>query len=260
MDHKRLEQVFPNFYLKGRKYHPKLRMTAGRQQAEKVLNIAGAITFISLGDVETDMRQLKTAARNLLRGNWAAIRPRDTLPALRRLPLLLRLAYSFYVGHRAYWPRDVAYWLRVHCEQAPLSESSITLSTERNALGMFRNRVDWRVSPLEWKTIRCFTRTVQDALQAAGLARLEARPELALEDGHRTVTFDDSYHWMGGTRMARSADEGVVDTDLKLHGVRNVYVCSHSVFPASGYANPVHTLLALALRLADHLTGAESHA
>jgi choline dehydrogenase-like flavoprotein len=99
---------------------------------------------------------------------------------------------------------------------------------------------------------------VQDALQAAGLATLEPQPELALEDGYRNVTFDDSYHWVSGTRMAASAAEGVVDTDLKLHGVSNAYVCSASVYPTSGFANPVHTMLALAMRLADHLVAGSS--
>jgi choline dehydrogenase-like flavoprotein len=253
VDRKRMEQVFPNLYLKGRKYHPKLRVTAERQREDKILNIAGAISFISLGSVEQDVRQMKTAARNLLRGNWSAVRVHDTLPALRRLPILLQLAYSFYVSHRAYWPRDVTYWLRVYCEQEPLSASSITLLPERDALGMFRSRIDWQVSPLEWRTIRRFTEMVQNALQAAGLATLEPQPELALEDGYRSVTFDDSYHWMGGTRMAASAADGVVDTDLKLFDVRNAYVCSASGYPTSGFANPVHTLLALAIRLADHL-------
>ncbi|MHB1936489.1 MAG: FAD-dependent oxidoreductase [Acidobacteriaceae bacterium] len=255
VDRKRMEQMFPNVYLRGRKYQPKLRVTAERQRDDGILNIAGAISFISLGSVEQDVRRMKSAARNLLRGNWSAVGFRDTIPALRRLPLLLQLAYSFYVSHRAYWPRDVTYWLRVHCEQEPLSASRITLSPERDAVGMFRSRIDWQVSALEWKTIQRFTGMAQRALEAAGLATLEPQPELALEDGHRNVTFDDSYHWMGGTRMAASAAEGVVDTDLKLFGVRNAYVCSASVYPTSGSANPVHTLLALTIRLADHLVG-----
>jgi choline dehydrogenase-like flavoprotein len=118
---------------------------------------------------------------------------------------------------------------------------------------MFRSRIDWQVSPLEWKTIQRFTQMAQQALENAGLAKLEPQPELALEDGYFQVTFDDSYHWMGGTRMSASAADGVVDTDLKIHGVRNAYVCSASVYPTSGFANPVHTLLALAIRLADAL-------
>lgn len=255
VDRTRMEQVFPNVYLNGRKYQPKLRMREERQRRDETLNIAGAISFISLGNVERDVRQMKSAARNLLRGNWSAIGVRDTLPALRRLPLLMRLAYSFYVSHRAYWPKDVTYWLRVHCEQEPLSASRITLVPERDAIGMFRTRIDWQMSPLEWKTIQRFTQTAQIAIEKAGLAKLEPAPELAREDGYRAVTFDDSYHWMGGTRMSGSAADGVVDTDLKIHGARNLYVCSASVYPTSGFANPVHTLLALAIRLADHLAG-----
>jgi len=250
---KRLENVFPNAYLQGRKYHPKLRMTAEQQRKEGMLNIAGAVTFISLCTVEEDVLQMKTAARKLLRGNWSDIGLRETLPALRRIPMLLRLAYSFYVSHRAYWPKDATYWLRVHCEQEPLSASRMTLSSERDALGMFRSRLDWQVSSLEWKTIQKFTAMAQRALEDAGLATLEPQPELAQEDGYRSVTFDDSYHWAGGTRMAASASDGVVDLNLKLHGMKNAYVCSSSVFPTSGFANPVHTLLALTLRLADHL-------
>lgn len=254
VDRKRMEQFFPNVYLKGRKYQPKLRVTEERQREDETMNIAGTISFISLGSVERDVRQMKSAARNLLRGNWSAIGVRDTLPALRRLPILMQLAYSFYVSHRAYWPQDVTYWLRVHCEQEPLSASRITLSPERDAIGMFRSRIDWRVSPREWKTIQRFTQMAQQALENAGLAKLEPQPELALADGYRQVTFDDSYHWMGGTRMSASAADGVVDTNLKLHGVRNAYVCSASVYPTSGFANPVHTLLALTIRLADHLS------
>ena len=87
-------------------------------------------------------------------------------------------------------------------------------------MGMFRSRIDWQVSPLEWKTIQRFTQMAQVAIEKAGLAKLEPAPELAREDGYRQVTFDDSYHWMGGTRMSGSAADGVVDTDLKIHGVR----------------------------------------
>src|SRR6185437_2448227 len=100
VDRKRMEQFFPNVYLKGRKYQPKLRVTEERQREDETMNIAGTISFISLGSGV-----------------------RDTLPALRRLPILMQLAYSFYVSHRAYWPQDVTYWLRVHCEQEPLSAS-----------------------------------------------------------------------------------------------------------------------------------------
>jgi choline dehydrogenase-like flavoprotein len=53
--------------------------------------------------------------------------------------------------------------------------------------------------------------------------------------------------------MSRDDSEGVIDRDLKVHGVDNVYVCSNAAFSSSGSVNPTLTLAALALRLGDHL-------
>jgi choline dehydrogenase-like flavoprotein len=50
--------------------------------------------------------------------------------------------------------------------------------------------------------------------------------------------------------------QGVVDADSRLHGVRNLYVTGTSVFTTGGYINPTLTVVALAIRLADHLKAA----
>jgi choline dehydrogenase-like flavoprotein len=52
-------------------------------------------------------------------------------------------------------------------------------------------------------------------------------------------------------------DEGtaVVDGDCRVFGTDNVYVSGAAVFPAAGTANPTATVVALTLRLADHLIG-----
>ena len=66
------------------------------------------------------------------------------------------------------------------------------------------------------------------------------------------------HHHMGTTRMAEDPRRGVVDADCRVYGVRNLYVAGSSVFPTSGAANPTLTVVALALRLADHLQGSLS--
>ncbi|MBY0407486.1 MAG: GMC family oxidoreductase, partial [Rickettsiales bacterium] len=43
------------------------------------------------------------------------------------------------------------------------------------------------------------------------------------------------------------------DINGKIHGTENFYVAGASVFPTSGWANPTFTIIALALRLSDHL-------
>ncbi len=61
------------------------------------------------------------------------------------------------------------------------------------------------------------------------------------------------FHHMGTTRMHASPREGVVDPNGRVHGVKNLYVAGSSVFPTAGFANPTLTIVALTLRLADHL-------
>jgi choline dehydrogenase-like flavoprotein len=60
-------------------------------------------------------------------------------------------------------------------------------------------------------------------------------------------------HHMGTTRMHPDPSRGVVDEDCRVHGTSNLFVGGSSVFPTAGWAPPTLTIVALALRLADHL-------
>ncbi|KAF9631055.1 hypothetical protein BFW01_g1917 [Lasiodiplodia theobromae] len=88
-----------------------------------------------------------------------------------------------------------------------------------------------------------------------------------VEDMPALQGFGAVAHEVGTMRMGRdetSDDEdeegsnsdaaGVVDENLKVHNLDNLYVCDLSVFPFSPAANPSLTLTALAMRLGDHLT------
>ncbi|MGB8325124.1 MAG: GMC family oxidoreductase, partial [Candidatus Acidiferrum sp.] len=183
----------------------------------------------------------------LIAGPASAITFRDLALAVPRVPAFFWNRFQTKIKSDLRWAKLK---LSVYCEQSPLSQSRITLSDKRDALGLFQARIDWRVSKQEIETIRRYVQVAQPAFAQHGL-RIEPNPEL-FEDGLERK-FADFFHHMGGTRMATSASEGVVDVNLRLFGTRNTYVCSSSVFPTSGFANPTHTLLALALRLAWHL-------
>jgi choline dehydrogenase-like flavoprotein len=74
------------------------------------------------------------------------------------------------------------------------------------------------------------------------------------EDSIETGAMDpDGAHAAGTCRMSKSETDGVVDTNLQVHGTHNLYVCSNAVFPSIAAANPTLTLSALAIRLADHI-------
>jgi choline dehydrogenase-like flavoprotein len=66
-------------------------------------------------------------------------------------------------------------------------------------------------------------------------------------------SFTSAAHHLGTARMAVDPRDGVVDTDLKIHGIDNVWICDGSVFPTGGNANPSLTICALAHRLSVHL-------
>ena len=92
-------------------------------------------------------------------------------------------------------------------------------------------------------------RVMDAALRRAGLGYIE--PEKY--DELPPPGIRGGYHHMGTTRMSADPTRGVVDAACRVHGVSNVYVAGSSVFPTSGFANPTLTLVALAIRLADHL-------
>ena len=71
--------------------------------------------------------------------------------------------------------------------------------------------------------------------------------------GRRVAAYNSTAHHIGTTRMATDPAVGVVDENAKVHGVSNLYVAGSSIFPTGGHANPTLTIVAHALRLAEHL-------
>jgi choline dehydrogenase-like flavoprotein len=60
---------------------------------------------------------------------------------------------------------------------------------------------------------------------------------------------NSGFHHLGGTRMGDSAINSVVNSDLKVHQINNLFVAGSSVFPTGGHANPTLTIVQLSLRL-----------
>lgn len=72
-------------------------------------------------------------------------------------------------------------------------------------------------------------------------------------NGLDTFYFHRNSHNIGATRMSARPEDGVVDTNCRVHSVENLYLAGASVFPTSSHANPTLLIVALGLRLADHL-------
>lgn len=149
--------------------------------------------------------------------------------------------------------------LLVRAEQAPNPDSRVTLSAERDALGMPRVRLDWRTCDLDIHSVDHLVGALGREMERLGIGSVVTEPWLKERD--RRWTTDPlvsahpigGYHHMGTTRMADDPKQGVVDAQCRVHGIDNLYVAGSSVFPTSGWANPTFTIAALALRTADHI-------
>ncbi len=139
-------------------------------------------------------------------------------------------------------------------EQVPNRDSRVTLAPERDPLGMPRIQLDWRFTDLERQTLRRFSQILAQEVGKAGIGRIRMMPDDP-RTGWPSVErpLQGTWHQMGTTRMHDDPRKGVVDRDCRLHSTSNVFVAGSSVFTTCGCSNPTLTIVALTLRLADHL-------
>jgi choline dehydrogenase-like flavoprotein len=142
-----------------------------------------------------------------------------------------------------------------YLESVPNPESRIVLDDEVDPLGAPRARVRWAYRDFEPSGVQRFNEVIGKALGAAGVGRLRIAEHLEDETTFFKLIRELSGggHQMGTTRMSDNLQTGVVDSNCKVHGVANLYCAGSSVFPTGSWGNPTMTIVALALRLAEHL-------
>lgn len=240
-------------YLRGFKYQPRLYLSAARQEEARSLNAGGLVLFYSEISAQV-LHQVRIAARRVLQGRPSAkVLAEASRSFIRSGPLIVRQAWRYLVHKRAFNPSDRGFRLLAFIEQAPDAESRVTLSEDRDAFGMRRAQLDWRLGQAEVETLATFAESVKSAFESTGLAEVRIERLVSARDPAVLGKGWDNYHDMGTARMTDGAEPGVVDESLRILGTANGYVCSSAVFPSGSFSNPTHTAIALALRLGDHL-------
>lgn len=133
--------------------------------------------------------------------------------------------------------------LLLNLEQTPHPENRVTLSQRRDAFGVPLPCLDWRWRDDDQRRLERLRSIVVTELDAIGTITVD--PEARLDP--------NAHHHSGTTRMHENPMHGVTDRHGRVHAMDNVYVAGASIFPTAGFANPVLTIVALALRLARHL-------
>ncbi len=133
-------------------------------------------------------------------------------------------------------------------EQIPDPSNAVRLSTASDAPGQLGVCLQ---DELDRDQRAAHAKALQIAADELGLDGRRLATEM--ERKYVAGDFDFFWHHMGTTRMGNDPKLSVVDPDCRVHGLANLYVAGSSVFPTSGTAGPTLTIVALAIRLADHL-------
>jgi len=150
------------------------------------------------------------------------------------------------IGSCWFWANYGQYYF----EMTPNPDSRITLAdTVDPVFGQKQTHITWLLSPNDEATYTQTTQLFKTAVNALG-GDISAAPWAAV----KSQLIVNGHH-IGTTRMSADPAGGVVDANLKVHSLDNLYVAGSSVFASTGISNPTFTIIALSIRLAEHLAG-----
>jgi choline dehydrogenase-like flavoprotein len=246
-----VQNLFDPRYVGGTMYSVKLEPSDAAMRRNRWLNVMAHVAFQipdALGWME-----LKRILRSMQAGKLAIPSLDEALAMARGSIELTRLIMTRVWAKRRRSPDEGEIMLLLDTEQAPNAQSRVALDGSADAFGIPRVRLDWRITELEYRTLTEFGSRVaaEFARMKLGTVHLAQRPDFELRDAPGAAR--DIFHHMGTTRMSQVAGSGVTRPDLRCHEVDNLFIAGPSVFPSGGIANPTFTVLALTLRLADHL-------
>lgn len=203
------------------------------QRVNPILTIPSEVRRArGMGNVAVSLQHPEPTARDILEGD----------PVTHSVRALLRDATD----------RERPDHLRVQlmAEQVPNARSRIRLSNhQRDALGLRRCILNWELHEVDYHTLRTAAELAAGQFAHAGVGRISS----TTHGGSTPYAFHGGHHHMGTARMSEDPARGVVDANGLVHDVENLYIASSATFPTVGFANPTLTIVAMALRLGQHL-------
>jgi choline dehydrogenase-like flavoprotein len=219
---------------------------------ERLLNARVWFSSVFPGEGSEGAQALFRCKQALLKKEQAGWRLGDDLVKMALNPLDT-FGYGF---TRVFQPRslirDVKFQIIVEPEPNPDSRVSLS-ATQTDQLGMRRVKVNWQLTTGVQRTLDRTLAIVADDLQRSGVADVRLDPVIEGGDWPPHLEKEGTWHHMGTTRMHESPKYGVVDANCRVHGMTNLFVAGSSVFPTAGANFPTITIVALTLRLSEHM-------
>jgi choline dehydrogenase-like flavoprotein len=135
-------------------------------------------------------------------------------------------------------------------EDEPNENNKIALGEEKDEFGIPIVKLFYKKSRYVLKTAKLFLEEFGNLCRNSGLGRIAIADNIYNLEGFKNLGV---HHHMGGTRMGINKFDSVVNKDLKIHGINNLYISGSSSFVTTGYANPTFTIVQLAIRIAEKI-------
>ncbi len=264
-NHQLLEQtaLYDIYQTKGIPVMARVHLTQDLMRREHILN-NGAQLFPR---PQKYQREATLALRSLLSGLLSGDRPSNSnlaenltvalrgmdyimtagfWSAVRQIPALRRGDWSYLPYEKQRFSQFEVFY---QIEQAPDPHNRVMLSSQRDRLGQNQVEIHWKLNPIDIQNAVRVQEIWAEEFDKAGLG------ELQFARDRENWRFENlaMHHPLGATRMHNDPRQGVVNANCKVHGISNLFITGSSVFPTAGYSNPTLTIIALSLRLADHI-------
>ena len=239
-----LQKYFNTRVSNSKKYSVRVSVSDSFQENNKLLNCSISIMFRPKDDNFDPYSEVKLFVKSK--------HPKYLIKAVASAPKLLKSAIALY-RDKFYYKVGMSARVTLMIEQEPSEESYIYLTEETDSYGLKKSGIKWTITFKTWETVVKSAKIFKEEFEKTGLGELVIHPAITDNNNKWPELLCDVNHHMGGARMSLIESDGVVNSDLKVWGTENLYVCSASTFPTSSHSNPTLTLLALATRLVDHL-------
>jgi choline dehydrogenase-like flavoprotein len=242
-----------NFYLKKRfgdhAIVPYPLLSPAAQRAERIMPVSFLLRPIPDAAYESaGMLSMRRIRADILRGEVPDEMMTHVGNILSDMGVLANLAYeSARYGQVPIERVEI----QVAMIPVPNPDSRVLLSDKTDALGLRRVKLDWRLTELDKRSVTRALEILGAEIGRMGIGRFKML--IGDDDSAWPEDLEGANHHVGTTRMHDDPREGVVDRNCKAHGIENLYIAGSSVFPTAGIGTPTLMIVALALRLADHL-------
>lgn len=237
-DYKKIKYCLNPFFKNKQFFYPRIHLPLDMQKKYKLPSAFMHLQII--GKKNSALELIKKIMRNMQEANLSFYEILNLFKIITEIPYLFRLTLAKYFGGKIPIPNNAELALYIDIEQLP-SSSNFIKKNKSNTV------INWKHNKNISTTINIFKEYLDN-----GIFKKYAIKVKWLDEKKFKANLYDTYHPCGGTIMSLKSNEAVVNNDLKVKEIENLYVLSTSVFPTSASANPTFTLLCLIFRFINY--------